>query len=154
MAFSLFSKNKPDFLSNEEKEQVVQAIRDAESRTSGEIRIYMESHCKYVNPVDRASEIFYNLKMDQTSERNGVLLYIAVKDHQLAIFGDEGIYNKTGKEYWHELVSHVLREFNQEHFAAGICQYVYEIGEGLHAYFPYDRATDHNELPDDIIFGK
>ena len=132
----------------------MEAIRSAESRTSGEIRIYMESHCKYVDPVERASEIFFQLKMEQTVERNAVLLYLAVKDHQLAIFGDEGIYNKTGKKYWHELVSHILQEFNQEHFVEGICRYVYEIGEGLHSYFPYDRASDHNELPDDIVFGK
>jgi len=154
LGFSLFNKKSPQFLTSEEKEQVVQAIREAESRTSGEIRIYIESHCKYVDPVERASEIFYSLKMEQTRERNGVLLYIAVKDHQLAIFGDEGIYEKTGNKYWNELVSHILKEFNAAHFAIGICQYVKEIGEGLHAYFPYDRVTDHNELPDDIVFGK
>lgn len=154
MGFSLFKSKSPQFLTAAEKEQVVEAIRKAESRTSGEIRIYMESHCKYVDPVERASEIFFQLKMEQTIERNAVLLYIAVKDHQLAIFGDEGIYKKTGEKYWHELVSHILQEFNQEHFVQGICQYVYEIGEGLHSYFPYDRASDQNELPDDIVFGK
>ncbi|HMR85222.1 MAG TPA: TPM domain-containing protein [Niabella sp.] len=154
MGFSLFNKKPFQFLTDEEKKQVVEAIRNAEKRTSGEIRIYMESHCKYVDPVDRASEIFFGLKMEQTKERNAVLLYIAYKDHQLAVFGDEGIYNKTGKAYWYELVSHVLQEFNREHFAAGICKCVYEIGEGLHTFFPYDRVTDHNELPDDIVFGK
>ncbi|MCH5717719.1 TPM domain-containing protein [Niabella hibiscisoli] len=154
MGFSLFKSKSPEFLTAAEKEQVVDAIRSAESRTSGEIRIYMESHCKYVDPVERASEIFFQLKMEQTVERNAVLLYIAVKDHQLAIYGDEGIHNKTGAQYWQELVRHILQEFNQEHFVEGICQYVYEIGEGLHSYFPYDRASDHNELPDDIVFGK
>lgn len=154
MEFSLFKSKPPEFLTPEEKEQVVQAIRSAESRTSGEIRIFMESHCKYVNPVERASEIFFNLKMEQTVERNAVLLYIAVKDHQLAIFGDEGIYNRTGQQYWNELVSHILSEFDKKNFAAGICNYVQEIGEGLHSYFPYDRASDHNELPDDIVFGQ
>lgn len=150
----MFSKNKSDILTQDEKDMIVQAIRDAETRTSGEIRIYMESHCKYVNPVERASEVFFSLKMDQTRERNGVLLYVAVKDHQLAIFGDEGIYQKTGKPYWENLVTRVLSEFNQNHFAAGICEYVKEIGEGLHTYFPYNRETDHNELPDDIVFGR
>ena len=131
----------------------MQAIRAAESRTSGEIRVYMESHCKYVSAVDRAAEIFFGLKMEQTADRNAVLLYIATKDHQLAIYGDEGIYQRTGRQYWEELVNHILQQFNKENFAAGICGYIYEIGEGLHRYFPYDRATDHNELPDDIVFG-
>lgn len=154
MAFSFFNKKPAQFLSPEEKEQVVEAIRNAERRTSGEIRIYMESHCKYVNPVDRASEIFFSLQMEQTNERNAVLLYVAYKDHQLAIFGDEGIYNRTGKAYWHELADHILQDFNKEHFADGVCKCVHEIGEGLRTFFPYDRVTDHNELPDDIVFGK
>ena len=154
MKLPFFNNSAPSFLSLEEKEQVVQAIRNAESRTSGEVRVYMESHCKYVNPVERAAEVFYSLKMEQTVERNAVLLYIAVKDHQLAIFGDEGIHIKTGNKYWQELVQHILSEFNKEHFALGISQCVQEIGEGLHQYFPYDRVNDQNELPDEIVFGK
>lgn len=153
MAFSLFKKKPLNILSNEDKQLIVQAIRNAESRTSGEIRVYMESSCKYVNPVHRAEEIFFSLKMENTVDRNAVLLYIAVKDHQLAIYGDEGIYQKTGKPYWENLVNHILQHFNKEHYAAGISEYIHDIGEGLHQYFPYDRATDHNELPDDIVFG-
>lgn len=154
MALSLLFKKKPASLfSQEEKEHIVNAIRSAESRTSGEIRVYIESHCKYVNAIDRAVEIFFNLKMDQTKERNAVLLYMAIKDHQMAIFGDEGIYNKTGRAYWEELVNRVLQHFNKHNFALGISEYIHEIGEGLHQYFPYDKATDHNELPDDIVFG-
>ena len=153
MAFSLFKRKVPQFLTSEEKEQVVQAIQAAEQRTSGEIRVYMESHCKYVNAVDRAAEIFFSLKMEQTADRNAVLLYIAIKDHQLAIYGDEGIYQRTGKAYWEELVNHILQYFNKEDFATGISEYIHAIGEGLHKYFPYNKQTDHNELPDEIVFG-
>lgn len=153
MVFPFFKRKPFQFLSNAEKEQIVAAIRNAESRTSGEIRVFMESRCKYVNAVDRAAEVFLNLKMDQTKDRNAVLLYVAFKDHQMAIFGDEGIYNKTGKEYWEQLVNHILQDFDKKDFAGGISRYVHEIGEGLHHYFPYDRAADHNELPDEIVFG-
>lgn len=149
----LFNKKPPDILTDAQKEQIVQAIRMAESRTSGEIRVYMEQKCPYVDPVERAGEVFFKLHMDKTVDRNAVLLYVAVKDHQLAIFGDEGIYKKTGQEYWATLINHILQHFNREDFAAGISQYVHEIGEGLHLYFPYDRVTDQNELPDEIIFG-
>lgn len=153
MAFSLFNRNPDRVLTGTEKEQIVDAIRQAESRTSGEIRVYLESHNKYVDPVDRAAEVFFKLKMDNTVDRNAVLLYVAVKDRQLAIFGDEGIYQRTGKAYWNDLVKKILAHFNQQHFATGISEYIHQIGEGLHHYFPFDRATDQNELPDDIVFG-
>ncbi|MEE6186168.1 TPM domain-containing protein [Niabella digestorum] len=151
--FSFLNKKPANFLTDAEKEQVVNAIRQAETRTSGEIRVYIERHCRYVNPLDRAAEIFFSLKMDQTKDRNAVLLYIAVKDHQMAIFGDEGIYKKTGREYWENLVNRILQYFNKENFVEGICEYVHEIGEGLRKFFPYDKETDHNELPDEIVFG-
>lgn len=153
MAFSLFNKKPLDILTDAEKAQIVEAIRNAESRTSGEIRVFMEQKCKYIDPVDRAAEIFFQLKMEKTTDRNAVLLYIAVKDHQLAIFGDEGIYKRTGKEYWDTLVNHILQHFNNEDFALGVSEYVHAIGEGLHHHFPYDRASDQNELPDEIVFG-
>ncbi len=154
MGFSLFNKKQIAFLSDAEKAQVVQAIRDAETRTSGEIRIYIESHCKYVNPVDRAKEIFFSLKMDQTQERNAVVLYLAVKDHQLAVWGDEGIHQKTGATCWNAIVTDVLAHFNKGNFVAGICEYIHRIGEELRTFFPYNSTTDHNELPDDIVFGR
>ncbi|MFT3903942.1 MAG: TPM domain-containing protein [Niabella sp.] len=151
MPFSLFPQKK--ILSDTDKERIVQAIREAENRTSGEIRVFMEQHCKATNPVERAAELFFSLQMEKTVDRNAVLLYVALKDHKLAVFGDEGIHQKTGEIYWQELISHVLRHFNKKDIAAGISQYVQEIGEGLSHHFPYDRATDHNELPDDIVFG-
>ena len=153
MAIPFFNKKPLEILSIAEKEQIVESIRKAESRTSGEIRVFMESRCKFVDPVDRAAEVFFNLKMENTVDRNAVLLYVALKDKQLAIFGDEGIYKKTGKDYWDNMVNHILQHFNQKHFATGISEYVHEIGEGLHQYFPYDRVSDQNELPDDIVFG-
>ncbi len=153
MAFFRFRKPGPGLLSKSEQEEIVQAIRDAESRTSGEIRVFIERKCKHIDPLERAAEVFFNLKMDQTANRNGVLLYMAVRDRQLAIFGDEGIYQKTGKAYWENLVRHILQHFNNKNFAAGLTSYVRQIGEGLHQYFPYDKDTDQNELPDDIVFG-
>ena len=85
-----------NFFTEEEQKLIAEAIRNAERRTSGEIRVFVESRCSYVNPLDRAVEIFISLKMDQTAERNAVLLYVATKDRQLAIFGDEGIHKKVG----------------------------------------------------------
>lgn len=78
---------------------MLEAIRSSEQKTSGEIRVYIESRCKYVNPIDRASELFWLLQMDHTQERNAVLIYIASKDHQVAIWGDDGIHKIAGPDF-------------------------------------------------------
>jgi uncharacterized membrane protein len=150
--FSRLFPTKP-FFNQEDHQGIVQAIRAAEKRTSGEIRVFVESKCSYVNAVDRAAEIFFGLKMEKTEDRNGVLLYIAMKDHQLAIFGDRGIHEKVGTAFWNREVQKILSEFSKQHYAAGIITIVTEIGEALVHHFPYENE-DRNELPDDIVFGR
>jgi len=152
--FSLFRKKADEFFSAEEKEKILSAIQKAEQRTSGEIRVYVEKRCRFVDAIDRAAEIFYSLKMEQTAYRNATLVYVAFKDRQMAVFGDEGIYAKTGKEFWNEAVKKMLRNFNKENYAKGIVEVVEQIGEALAHHFPYDASTDKNELPDDIVFGR
>lgn len=145
---------KKEFFSESEKQQIVAAIRAAEQQTSGEIRVFVESRCRYVDPLDRAAEIFVGLKMEKTIARNGVLVYVALKDRQLALLGDRGIHEKVGDEFWNREVRIILSHFNKANYADGIAQVVTEIGEALRLHFPYDKASDTNELPDDIVFGK
>lgn len=149
--FSLFKKK--DFFSAKDKEQIVEAIRMAEKETSGEIRIYVESRNAYVDAIDRAAEIFFKLKMQETEHRNAVLLYIAMKDQQLALYADEGIYQKAGKEYWDNAVKNMLSQFTKENISNGIEQCIAQIGQTLKEKFPYIPTEDKNELPDDIVFG-
>ncbi|MBS1564903.1 MAG: TPM domain-containing protein [Bacteroidetes bacterium] len=138
----------------EDEQLVVQAIQASEKRTSGEVRVYIESRCRYVDALDRAAEVFGALKMHETKERNAVLVYVAVKDRQLAVFGDAGIHTRTGQQFWNDTVRVVMKEFNREHYGAGIAGMVTRIGEALQTHFPYNAATDTNELSDDIVFGK
>jgi uncharacterized membrane protein len=148
-----FSRKK-SFFSPEENEKIVHAIRDAEKQTSGEIRIFVEAHCKYVDALDRATEIFNNLQMEKTELRNGVLFYLAVKDKQLAIFADKGIHEATGGDtYWKDAVKDIISVFSKDSVVAGITTSIYKIGEALKEHFPYDKDVDKNELPDEIIFG-
>ena len=149
---SLFKKK--EFFTDEEKQSIVDAVRIAEQRTSGEVRVFVESHCRYVNAIDRAVEIFENLQMQRTELRNATLVYVAIKDRQLAVYGDEGIHQKVGNEYWANEVMKMINAFNRDNIAEGIRQCVLNIGEALAMHFPYDRGTDKNELPDDIVFGK
>jgi uncharacterized membrane protein len=150
---SFFQRKETEFFSEQEKELIVSAIKAAELRTSGEIRLYVESKCEYVDAIDRAIEIFTALKMHETADRNAVLVYIALKDHQLAIFGDEGIHQKVGTQFWNAEVAKMLKHFNKSNYAEGIAEVVKDVGEVLVHHFPYDRTTDKNELPDDIVFG-
>ena len=127
--FSLFRKKK-QFFPEEDTRLIVKAIRQAEKSTSGEVRVFVESRCSWMDAMDRAAEIFYTLKMEKTEQRNAVIVYVAMKDRQLAVFGDEGIHQKVGTE----------------------C--VIQIGDALKAHFPYERESDKNELPDEIVFGR
>ena len=147
-------QKKKDFFTAEEKNQLVDAIQKAEQQTSGEVRIFVESKCKYVDALDRAQEVFFSLKMNETELRNGTLIYLAVKDKQAAVLGDEGIHQKVGEQYWKDVVAKMLLQFRDQKLADGICQGIHELGEALKTYFPYNSDTDKNELPDEIVFGR
>lgn len=149
-----FFRRKKQFFPEEENRLIVKAIRQAEKATSGEVRVYVESRCPWMDAIDRAAELFYRLKMDKTDQRNGTLVYVAMKDRQLAVFGDEGIHEKTGTEYWNKVVADMLDNFNREDYAKGIAESVIQIGEALKKYFPFEKDTDKNELPDEIVFGR
>ena len=149
---NLFKKAQ-NFFTVKEQEEIVEAIRKAELHTSGEVRIYIESKNAMINPLDRAGEIFFNLKMEETEHRNAVLIYIATKDHELAIFGDEGIYQAVGASYWNEAVSNIINNIDRKDLSYALQQTILAIGKTLAEKFPYESSTDKNELPDDIVFG-
>ncbi|HVS97920.1 MAG TPA: TPM domain-containing protein [Puia sp.] len=149
---SLF-KPKPLF-DEEQQKEIVSAIQRAERCTSGEIRVYVERHCRFVDPLDRAAEVFVGLEMEKTAARNGVLVYVALKDRQLAILGDRGIHEKVGPQFWNDQVRNILSHFNKANYSGGIAAVVSEIGKTLEHHFPFDPNSDRNELPDDIVFGR
>jgi uncharacterized membrane protein YgcG len=152
--FSWFRKNK-SLLSKEIQDAVVAAIASSEKRSSGEIRVYVESHCNLVNPIDRCEQIFVQMKMHETKERNGVLLYLALQDRQFAIVGDQGINQKVGgNQYWEYIAAQLKEHFKAGNIKEGICYCITEIGQSLAKYFPENGAENINELPDEIVFGK
>ena len=149
-----FKKKASDLFSEKEEEQIVSAIKNAEHQTSGEIRVYIESDCPKHESLERAIELFGQLEMYKTKERNGVLVYVAIKTKKLAIYGDTGIYERLGKDFWNQQVTKILPFFNRNNYAKGIAAIVEEIGEALKKHFPYDNKSVINEVPDEIIFGK
>lgn len=147
-----FFKRK-EFFSDTEKERIVEAIRKAERETSGEVRVYVEAKNPMVDPIDRAKQIFAKLKMEDTEHRNGVLIYIAMKHRELALYGDEGIHKAVGQEYWNKAVKEMVAQFSSNKICEGMERCIAMIGQTLKEKFPYSSTDDKNELPDDIVFG-
>ena len=152
--FNWFKRKAEDYFSIQEKQTIVQAIKQAEKMTSGEVRVFVESKCRFVQAIDRAKEVFENLDMYKTNDRNGVIVYVALKHRQLAVYADEGIYNKVGQVFWKEKLDKMLVHFGTDDYAQGIANVVLDIGAALQKYFPYDDSGDVNELSDDIVFGE
>lgn len=141
-----------DLLTAEEQKAVVDAVRQAELDTSGEIRVHIEDRCG-VDPMERAAFVFRRIGMEETADRNGVLIYIAGKSKVFAIIGDEGINKVVPQSYWSDVCASMAESFRAGRFADGIAAAVRTVGEKLKAFFPY-RTDDVNELPDDISFGE
>lgn len=149
-----FKRSADTLLTASDKQLLVEAIQLAEKNTSGEIRVYVESKLGKGDALSRATEIFFKHKMNETKDRNGVLVYVAVQDKKLAIYADQGIYEKMGIEFWYSQVQEMTGHFKTMNYVAGITTVVKEIGQALHSHFPYDGATDTNELSDEIMIGK
>lgn len=152
--FSFFNKKSSSFFSAQDRKAISEAIAMAEKRTSGEVRVFIESKCRYINAADRAAELFLQLDMHKTAARNGVLFYLAIKDHQLAVWGDQGIYEKLGTTYWQLQVEKIVSAFQAQDPTHGICASIQEIGFALHEHFPYEGSKDRNELSDELVFGR
>jgi uncharacterized membrane protein len=140
-----------NLLTPQEVEAVVAAIAAAEKETSGEIRVHMENYCRG-NALERAIDWFNRLGMHRTIAHNGVLIYIAVKDRKVAIFGDKGIHEQVHDAFWEKEIQIILQHFRAGEYKAGLVTVIEQVGEKLKAFFPY-QAGDANELSNDISFG-
>ncbi len=139
-------------LSKKDQQRIVAAIKAAEQQTSGEIRVHVESHCKG-DPLERAKAIFVKLNMHQTAQRNGVIIYLALKDRKLAIWGDKGINEKVPDNFWEDVKETMIAHFKKNEFIEGLVKGIAMIGEKLREYFPY-QSDDINELSDDVSMGE
>ena len=140
-----------DFLTIAEEQEIVAAIGLAEKNTSGEIRVHIEKETS-VAAIDRAMEVFRNLTMENTQERNGVIIYVAVKSHQFAIYGDKGINEKVAATFWDSTKDAMASQFKDGNFKQGLIDGILKAGEQLKAHFPYQN-DDTNELSNEISKG-
>ena len=143
-------KKKNKFLSSKDEKKIIKAIQKAEKNTSGEIRIHIEFESS-TNHFDKALEVFEQLEMHKTKDRNGVLFHVSPTDHSFTIIGDEGINNATPDDFWDEIKNDVLKHFKKEHYVKGLCEGIKKTGKALKKYFPHQK-DDTNELPDEISY--
>ena len=140
-----------DFLTKEEEQAIVDAICMAEKNTSGEIRVHIEKTTS-MDAYDRAMEVFHELKMDETELKNGVLIYVAVKDRTFVICGDQGINDIVGNDFWDCTKDVMVAHFKNGNFKQGLIDGILRAGEKLKTHFPWIEG-DTNELSNEISKG-
>jgi len=140
-----------EFLTAQQEQNLIEAIKIAEKNTSGEIRVHIEKETE-LPAMERSLEVFQMLKMHSTELRNGVLFYIAVESKKFAIIGDEGINNLVPNDFWDDEKELVLSYFKKGEFSKGLELAILEVGKNLKQFFPY-MSDDTNELSDEISKG-
>jgi uncharacterized membrane protein len=140
-----------NFFSNDQQKAITNAIVEAELNTSGEIRVHIESYCKG-DPMKRALSLFHSLEMHKTQHHNGVLFYIALKSHKLAIIGDKAIHHHVKQSFWDEQSANMQALFAQNLYTEALVASILATGVKLKEHFPHEE-TDINELSDEISFG-
>jgi len=139
------------FFSQNDEQAILAAIRAAEQRTSGELRVRIEARAGG-DPLAAARRAFEALGMRATALRNGVLFYLAIEDRAFAILGDDAIHAKVPDGFWDGVRDEVLAHFREQRFAAGLAAGVARAGAQLAASYPRADA-DADELPDAISYG-
>ncbi|MCO6461592.1 MAG: TPM domain-containing protein [Saprospiraceae bacterium] len=138
--------------SPEKEEHIKKAISQIEAQTTGELRVYIEDKCPD-NVHERVMKIFEQYGMHKTKNRNGVLIYVAVRSRQLYIWGDTGIHEVAGQDMWDQILKNLSADFADGMYESGIIRAIEAIGIKLKEHFPRVERENENELPDDIIYG-
>ena len=141
--------NAPEFIQQLREDEIVAAIRAAEQKTSGELRVFISRQEDVPDPVAAAQQEFDRLGMTQTRERNGVLIYLAPGPRKFAVIGDTGIHARCGKSFWQELADSMRARFHTGEFTSGIVEGINRAGELLAIHFPR-TPDDRDELPNQV----
>lgn len=136
------------FINKLHQAEIMAAIREAEKKTSGEIRVFISRH-EVDDPLATAQEHFIQMGMEKTREHNAVLIFVAPRSHKFAVVGDAAIHSRCGEEFWHVLTAEMSGYFRDSHFTRGLVHAVTKAGALLAEHFPR-RPDDQNELPDDV----
>ena len=139
-----------EFLSKLEHDAIVQAIRDAESKTSGEIRVFIQRGEIKDDPLHVAQKRFHRLGLHKNAHHNDVLIWVAPRAHKFAVVGDEAIHQKCGDALWQSLIEKMRKHFRDENFTHALVDAIHGIGDALAEHFPRG-STSHGRAPDEVI---
>ncbi len=127
------------------------AIKQAELNTSGEIRVHIQKSVKS-DIFEVAKDKFEELGMTATEQRNGVLIFVAAKDKKMAIMGDHGINEAVPEGFWQSTVDAMIEFFKKDDLIGGMEAGILKAGEALKEYFPY-QSDDVDELNNEVSIG-
>lgn len=148
---SLFEKN---LLTKDEMDSISVKIAEVEKKTIGEVRVSIHKARTFkerrLNVYEMAVKNFYDLGMEKTKDKTGVLIYLLLSDKKFQIIGDEGIHKKVSKEFWDVLAMKTAEHFKQNKFVEGISYAIEEVGNVLSREFPMKKG-DTNELSNDVV---
>jgi uncharacterized membrane protein len=142
-----------DFLTQEQEKSIADAIAQAERRTSGEIKVHIDQVCPG-DALERAMQVFAELELHNTRFRNAVIIYLAIDDKKLAVYGDEAIHTKVGMAFWQDEIDLIVDHFSRGEHQQGLTAAIRQIGEKLSEHFPFEQKGDTNELGNEISYGK
>jgi uncharacterized membrane protein len=138
-----------EFLSQLDEAKIVQAIGDAERKSSGEIRVLV-SRRQVEDALATAQREFVHFGMAKTRQRNGVLLYFAPLSQRFAIVGDTGVHERCGDAFWQEITTSMSGLLRKGEFTGAVLLAIQKVGDLLARHFPHE-PDDQNELPDQIV---
>jgi len=139
------------FYTDDEQNHIVQAIREWEKNSYGEIKIHLEDNCKG-DAVEQGKKWFKKLGLANTEKKTGVLIYMAVKTHRFAVLGDSGIDLKVEPGFWESVVWIIEEHFKDQLYVEGVIEAIKMIGRTLEMHFP-NPEDRKNEIPNDLSFG-
>ncbi len=146
--------NHKTILSDSEKSRLVDAIKRVEETTIAEIKIHIDNHCKE-DVLVKAATVFTKLGMDKTSNKTGVLIYVACQDRKMAILADSAIHQKVKANYWDDLVAQCINYMKQGKYADGLIHVLHTIEKDLSSHFPSAIQSENpNEISNDLSFGE
>ncbi len=139
-----------EFLRKLEHDRIVEAIREQEARSSGQIGLYIQRGELSGDPVEAAQKRFQKSGMHKTRHRNAVLIFVAPRAHKFAVVGDEAVHSRCGNDLWNRIVQKMAEHFKQERFSDAMIDAIRDIGQVLAEQFPR-TGGEKNELPDDVV---
>ncbi len=131
--------------------KVIEAIREAERASSGEIRVSV-SRFFWGDAEKAAARAFDRLHMAATADRNGVLIFVVPSRRRFVVLGDAGIHARVGQAFWDDVAACMATRFARGAFTEGLVDAIRLVGERLAEHFPWAGDADSNELPDDVDY--